>query len=470
MRKRPTHSPSGSALLMTLFFSSLFLIMFGATLSFIMVQHKAVAYEVYRAQGTSIAEAGTNYYRWHLAHDPEDFTTDTGTHHYTDPYGGVFGTYTLTVEAPTSGQTTAVITSAGSPQESPNVESRIRVRYGKQSLTEYAFLTNSNVWFGSTEKIKGKIHSNGGIRMDGISDSLVTSAVESYICGPEQGCTNEVKPGVWGSGENPKFWKYPVQTVDFHSFSVDLENLKNEAIAGGIYLGDSGSYGYFLEFHNKGTLTISSVTTVYPAVNAYDGTSWITVANDKKTWTALSGYTNIPLPSNGLIFLEDDTWVSGVVTGHATVVAARLPDGSYPWADIYIPNSLNYTGHDGADELGVIAQDDVLIPLRSDDTLDLNGAILAINGHVMRYYYSQSKKDPYKTYALRDTIKIYGSIISNGFWTWSWVSSDTGPVTSGYNYTDTKYDPNLTYNPPPYFPTENEYSFISWEELERNQE
>jgi hypothetical protein len=38
-----------------------------------------------------IAEAGVNYYRWHLAHDPVDFTGGTGEHEYTDPEGNVVG-------------------------------------------------------------------------------------------------------------------------------------------------------------------------------------------------------------------------------------------------------------------------------------------------------------------------------------------------------------------------------------------
>jgi len=40
-----------------------------------------------------------------------------------------------------------------------------------------------------------------------------------------------------------------------------------------------------------------------------------------------------------------------------------------------------------------------------------------------------------------------------------------GTIISGYDNTNTIYDPNLKFNPPPGFPTEGEYDFIKWEEV-----
>jgi len=46
----------------------------------------------------------------------------------------------------------------------------------------------------------------------------------------------------------------------------------------------------------------------------------------------------------------------------------------------------------------------------------------------------------------------------------SWVNG-SNQVISGYQSVDLSYDPNFLYGPPPYFPTNGEYQFISWEEL-----
>src|SRR3989339_1039781 len=463
-----TQKMAGSALLLTLFFSSIFLLMFGATLSYIMVQHTAVQQQMRYVQSVHIVEAGTQYYRWHLAHDPNDFMTDTGTHSFTDLRGDIFGQYTIAVTPPSSGSTVATITSEGVQESAPNTSARTRVRYGKPSLTHYAFITNSNVWFGAGEEISGQLHSNGGVRMDGEGDSIFTSAQETYICGAEHGCddpNDTIRDGIWGSGEDPALWHFPaafpVTPIDFTAILLNFDNLQTQAKTAGIYLPDSGQYGYFIQFQPDGTFDVNTVTAVYSAVSGYDGMAWVDESNEKYSWSPLPGYQDIPLPVNGIIFAEDDIWISGEVRGRVTVAAARLPDGSFPRADIYIQEDITYTARDGTNALGLIAQQDILVPLRSDTLLEIDGALMAVNGHVFRYRYKKTSKDPYKTYAIRDRIETYGVIISNTMWTWSWVSTEGGSVTSGYTTTETTYDPDLTYAPPPLFPTEDEYSFIS---------
>lgn len=459
-------SQRGSAFLLTLFYSALFILMFGATLQFVLVQHKAVQHDLWNTQAIYLADAGVQYYRWHLAHNPTEFADDTGAHQLNDPQGGPFGSYDITVTPPSTGTTTTVITAEGSPTASSSSTKRVRTRYGKPSLAHYAFLTNSNVWFGDTESISGELHSNGGVRMDGTGDSLLTSAQEEYTCGAEHSCNNELKPGVWGTGEDPDFWTFPVTAVDFDSIVLDLDKIQEDAqTPEGLYLPDSGSQGYFIEFHANGTLTVNTVTSLYSPVYGYNGSAWTYESHSKKNWSPLPGYQNIALPDNGLIFVEDDLWVGGQLNGRVTVVAARLPDGSYPYADIYIQDDITYVSRDGSHVLGLIAQEDVLIPLRSDFDLTIDAAVMAVHGHAYRYYYPNWSTSPYNTYAIRGTIETYGSIITNTVWTWSWVSSANGPVTSGYANTQTTYDPNLTYGPPPSFPTEDEYVFISWEQL-----
>src|SRR3989338_9103372 len=114
----------------------------------------------------------------------------------------------IQVRPPQSGSTIVTIRSTGWTLTYPNLKRIVEIQYGIPSLTKFAFLTNNNVWFGQGEEVKGPLHSNGGERMEGEADSLVTSALETYICGLEHDCNNEVKPGVWGTGEIQELWKF----------------------------------------------------------------------------------------------------------------------------------------------------------------------------------------------------------------------------------------------------------------------
>ncbi|PIW36355.1 MAG: hypothetical protein COW24_05830 [Candidatus Kerfeldbacteria bacterium CG15_BIG_FIL_POST_REV_8_21_14_020_45_12] len=459
----------GSAFLLTLFFSAMFLMMFGAVLSFIVTQHKAVQHEVWKAQALHAAEGGVQYYRWHLSHNPTEFTEDTGARTFLDSDGQTFAPYTLTVTEPAVGSTIVRITANATPEANTNIHAIVSSLYGKPSLAHYAFLTNSNVWFGDTENISGEIHSNGGIRMDGTGDSVISSEQLTYICGSEHGCSDEEKDGVWGTGQIPELWSYPTEHIDFDGISAQLSDVVDEASVGGIDLPDSGALGYYIVFSPDDTLTVNTVTSLYSPVYGYDGTAWVYESIDKKTWTPLSGYTNIPIPENGIIHVADDTWVSGSVSSSLLLYASRDSSSAKGPASIYIQESITYDSAASDPSLGLISQQDILIPLRSEDNLSIDAALVAIGGHAFRYYYPASSSEPYKTYALRDRIETYGTIITNTLWTWSWVSCDTCPVVSGYSENQITYDPNLRYSPPPGFPTQDEYAFISWEEQEINQ-
>jgi hypothetical protein len=105
--------------------------------------------------------------------------------------------------------------------------------------------------------------------------------------------------------------------------------------------------------------------------------------------------------------------------------------------------------------LGLIAEKNVLIPYNSPTNLEIDAALLAQNGSAQRYYYANN---------IKSNLIIYGSVISSGVWTWSWVGSN-GAVNSGYQNTNSTYDANLTYGPPPGFPVGSQYNMISWEEI-----
>ena len=154
--------------------------------------------------------------------------------------------------------------------------------------------------------------------------------------------------------------------------------------------------------------------------------------------------------------------VDGEVRGRITLVAAKLPEVQNNNPKIIIPGNITYADQNST--LGLIGQQDILIPLYSPDTLQINAHLLAQKGHVVRYYYPSWDSEPYRTYAIRNAIGLYGSVITNGVWTFTWV--DEGEtVISGYRTTETDYNPYAVTQPPPYFPTYGEYTVTGWEEL-----
>lgn len=447
----------GSIVAFVLISSSIFLVLLSGLLGFILLQYRLSSQKVAWNNSLHVAEAGKEYAKWRLSHAPEDFGF-SGIKSYAD-----IGQYDLSITPPSGCSSAAAIVSSGQMANS-NIKRRVQMKYAKPSLAQYAFLTNSNVWFGDTESLKGPFHSNGGIRMDGSQNSLSTSAKETYVCSEEHGCSpSQEKPGIWGAGlgQGQGLWEFPVPAVDFDLITQDLSFLKTEAQNSGIYITQPVDHGYHVRFNSNGTLDIFRIKKLKQKIWGWDGQDWIYESNDIDQEEF---YGNYSVPSNcSPIFIENNVWVDGNVKGRALVVAAELPEKPNKQKNIIINGNIDYSDSDSV--LGLIGQKDILIPFYSPDTLMVKAVLLAQKGHVLRYYYPKWSQEPYNTYAIRNTIQTFGGIITNTMWTFSWVD-DTGGITSGYRTTDMNYDPSLTYNPPPYFPTSGESEFLDWEELQ----
>jgi hypothetical protein len=300
--------------------------------------------------------------------------------------------------------------------------------------------------------------------MDGSQNALSTSAKQTYLCQSLHGCSpSQNKPGIWGSGngQSQGLWSFPVPAVDFNAITVDLAQLKTKAQDGGYYFGSSGAFGYHVQFKNNGTFDLYKVTKLKANVQGTDTQGVVhDESNDIDKESLLQNY---PLTSgecniHNLVFIEDGkVWVDGNISEKATVVAARFPDTPATNASIIING--NITRADPKKTLvGLIAQKDILVPLYSPNILEIQAVMIAQKGAVQRYYYSSSSNP----WHLRNKITVRGSIITNGVWTWSWVSGND--VISGYQQTESYYEPALIYDPPPYFPSSGDLQFISWDE------
>lgn len=472
----------GSLLVYTLVILSISSILFAGYVQVILSQVRFGLVKSAREESLQVAEAGIYFYRWYLAHQTGgrtkqqiyDFWTDAGDPPYgvgsawEQDYEGV-GRYSITVTPPTSlSSTIAIVESTGWTYKHPEQTRTVRVRFRQPSWSEYSVLCDSDIRFGDGTEAFGPIHSNGGIRFDGVAHNIVSSLQEEYT-DPD---THLLKDGVWTnwSGEyNPNMGNdvflagkdFPVAEVEFNGVASDFALIKELSGCGtpNSYCSDTSSgqnlyfnnanYGRHVVLNSDGTVDVSRVL-------GYDGTSL--------TITSESSATSYTIPDDGVIFVEDNVWIEGQINGkHVTIVAADMSGGSD--RDVYIEHDIRYTNYDGTDTIGIIAQDDVSVIRESEDDLRIDAALLAYNGRVGRPYYG--------TYCVhwhhghcdtwvedhKDTITVFGSIATRERYGFAYTDG------TGYTNRNLIYDNNFVYYPPPYFPTGTEYAIDMWEEL-----
>lgn len=478
----------GSLLIQAVVFGTISVIIIGALVSWAKVNISAGRVALYREQALQIAEAGVDYYRWHLAHAPTDYQDGTGTtgpyvHDFFDKDGVKIGTFTLEIIAPQLGFTLVKIKSTGRILEDPSVSRTIETGLAIPSLAKYAIASNSDIRFGEGTEVFGPIHSNGGIRFDGLAHNLVTSSKDSYD-DPDHTGNNEF--GVHthlnipvSNGVNDTFRpneapptnpvpartdvfiagrSFPVPAIDFLGFTSDLAQIKTNAQTSGRYFAGSGALGYRILFKTDDTFDLYRVNQITATPNncSENTTGWGTWSI-RTTGGSQTFLANYAIPANGLIFVEDHVWVEGQInSARATVAAGRFPDNASTRPNIMINNNLLYTNYDGQDVIALISQGNITAGLSSANSYRVDAALVAQNGRVGRFHYSSNCGTGYQ----RSDITLYGMVASNQRYGFAYTDG------TGYDERYIVYDANLLYGPPPSFPlTGDQYQIVSWKEL-----
>jgi len=478
MQKRKT-SENGMITPVILIVIVVFFVFAISLMSWSMKERESTLLKVKNSKALQVAEAGIDYYKWHLNYDDEDYQ-DGGDwccggnsdlsledcsgvcgpylHTYTDYDGNAIGEFSLTITPSVDGSSIFEVESAGRIYEDNGVEKTVRTRLGRRSLARYSFLSNSPIWIGENESTSGPVHSNSGIRFDGDCNAEVTSAVDEYSSDSANHDFTGTEDGIWGGADEScrQYWEFPATGIDFNLFTLDISNIKENAISAGLYLADSEAYGYHIEFKDDGTFDVSKVTAVQYNVKYKDEEEGVwKIDNEGIKHETLLGNYNIPY--NGLIFVEDHIWIEGIVNGRVTVAASNFSDNPNDYATITINKNLTYLSRNGDNVLGLLAEGDIIVPRHAPTDMIIDAVMLSQKDHVYRRVYKASYK--------AQSLEVYGGVISYLFWTWTWVD-DTGNVVDGYRQTSTIYDNDLMYNPPPFFPTEDNFEIISWEEVD----
>lgn len=172
-------------LIYTLVFGSVIVMTLGGFVNWGVNYLKVANHTLHQEESARISEAGIQYYKWHLAHDPDDFQDGTGedgpyVHDYKDKDGNTIGTFTLTITPPEAGSNITTIVSEGVSAVDPTANKTVRVQIANETIAKYAVLSDAGLYIPEGTEIHGPIHSNGGIRFDGYAHNIVSSALSTY--------------------------------------------------------------------------------------------------------------------------------------------------------------------------------------------------------------------------------------------------------------------------------------------------
>jgi hypothetical protein len=479
IRKRKNEN--GSALAYGLIIMFCVSIILTSMIAYISSQLKFSFNRVEKEKAFQLSEAGIYYYRWYLAHVTSGKTAEQiqefwengnpigVAEAYEDDYEGL-GEYSVEVEPPSSGSTIITIRSTGYTYKNPNVKRTVQVRFRRPSWSEYIFLSNSFINFGDEADVYGKVHSNAGIRFDGLAHNTVSALPYSFN-DPSHG-GSELEFGVhthripadpdapeypWPEGtvpDRPDIFiggrEFPIPEVSFSGVSSDLTNMKEKAEAGiGRYF-DSDWEGRRIILKNDGTFDVCTVETYHSTRHSI---STYRKNDDSGSCSTCAGecLSNYPIVDNGVIFVENDIWVEGIVNSrNISVVAANLTGEGYP-ANIYIGldnTSVRYADYSCSNIAGLVAQNNITIVRSCPNNMIIDAALLAQEGRV----------------GISNTVPSKNSLTFNGAIV-SYLQPFFAHGVDGFAERSYNFDNNLLYCPPPYFPTGNEYYIDLWEEI-----
>ena len=275
---------------------------------------------------------------------------------------------------------------------------------GIPSYSNYAVLGNNEMYFNEDTETWGPIHSNDGIRFDGLAHGLITSSLDKYIDHthgaslPEYGVHTHIPPrdeypptpvrdrsDVFAAGR-----AFPVPPIDFGGITADLAKLKDDTIANGIFLTESNEQGYHIKFNSDQTVDITKVTAqsdcqyLHGTWKSYENIS--SIGEEESFIYNGQNSIGMEMPTNGLIFVQDDFWVDGQINkSRVTLIAAEDPLANMK-GNIYINNDLKYSNYDGTGAIGLIASNNISVGLYSEDDLEINASMIAQNGTINRVY------------------------------------------------------------------------------------
>jgi Tfp pilus assembly protein PilX len=448
-----SNKQTGHLLVLVLVFGAIFLIIVTSFISSVVSQARVVDVRFEQQRATEIAEAGLNYYKWFLAHNPSDISGG-GTYVYDDPEVGRIGTYELEVSGQSyCGQISSIeVTSTGRSDANPDALAIITATYKQPTVAEYSFITNTTTRYGSSRIITGPVHSNQQVRMDGFHNSYVASGV-AFQAGND---------GVYTTTANatPGLFQFPISVIDFFGLTTDMDDMRTSAQADGVYYGPSGGSGYRVVFNGNSTVDIFRVT----STRAYWSMSSTETWNQNERNVIVNQTqvaNNLPIPVDcPVLFFEDKLWIEGDIDQKVAVAAGLNTTNTQ--TNLVIGGDVTYVAGTNAG-LVAIAEGDIDIGLDVSDNMIANGIYIAQNGRFGRDHYNASYlASDLSQFSSRNSLTRLGSVIGNVGGGTEWMDGD-GNHASGFRNRVTSFDRDQIDDPPPLIPSTNDaYELQDW--------
>ncbi len=345
------------------------------------------------AKAMHMADAGLNAYLYELRRNPSYYLSSP----QLGPISLEDGSWVVT-STPPVGSTPLMLRATGripSMNETSVVVAAVRF----PTYADYMFLTDAYIPIGSAATIKGKVRSNDYIRNDG------------KITGVAEAVNSITGSGTFGGGK-----RCPVPKVDFAQVTADLTDIRTAATAAGTYLAGSGAKGY--------RAVVSGNTVTVSKISVLNSTTGVMTLN------TIGMYT---IPHSGVMFFNDDVYVSGTYTEKLTIASSS----SIYIVDNYEPANLNSTATSG-----LIGAQNVVVPTTFTSVptiMRVTASLLAQNGQVYGTCISGVANNR------KSKITILGSIGCKDFPYFE--SGGVGWASRLYDY-----DERLDIDPPPMFP------------------
>ncbi len=458
-------------------------IMATTLLASITVNQQHVSRDRAYTQSLAVAEAGLNQYLWMVAagksSEANNFAIagNTGpdphlkTFSLSDPYDdSLKGTYTVQVTPPSASDSRINVKVTGAAESPVDVPRTVSAHIGRPAFSEYVLLVDDQVYIGGPlDRVWfGKTHSNTGIRIEtsNINDT-VTCAQSSYSY------SGTTKAGIWSqdipsADPSRALWSFPVPPVDFGTVTSDFVRLSG--FATGVdnlpYVVPSPStaaHGWYIKILPNQQYKVTRVTGETETKSGVGGS--LTYDN--------GGWSTRPYPNKGVIYVNDNVWVEGTdVSGRLTIACSGQlnPAGKQAATSINIVGNLTYHAKDGTVAIGLIAQNNVKIPMYAPigqpashaTNMEIDCALIAQQG--AEFVNSDSSGSSSGWGPRRGLLTIFGSVSSYQT-PYREFTASSGSDYSGFDTGANTYDGFLLHNPPPYFPTVGSYQILDWQEL-----
>jgi hypothetical protein len=355
----------------------------------------------------------------------------------------------------------------------------IRATIAPEAISEFAFLVEGDLRFGSGANIHGKIYvggdlnfrlapSQGVVHRDVFAEGRIGNLTPLY--GPPVFVSGA--QGYAGSGAYPDIRTVYEDPLDFTNFWDDIELLREVACSGaGLCLSASENpalglpgtpTAWLLEPVVAGGASQIRVSAAYSS-NSYDcvtSEEWWWIHSQDASWTTVGTF---PVPASGAVWVDGHT-VMGIppeaskVLQPFTVLAGSV--GSRK--NIIIGSDIIYPGGKSDDAvIGLIATDELYInpdSVGSDLELTINAAILTQDGafHVARTCGSSGYVMlPVSGGVPRATLHTNGSF----------AIRYTGDVAASFGERNYVFDTRFETLRPPFFPLMGDsWTIVQWRE------